>query len=212
MTPTTGPNDEHAIDPLMQSFLAGAGLDDVSINWQMTPEFMAMLGKLVATSVHGSFDLLEVRAQLKRDVHADVTQVVMRNNNPIKFLSDGRTALIQMLRKKMPGFMGPVEALDDAFADLKTHQECVVAGMQGALHEALDRLAPRRIEAAQGEPGLFDKLNPARRRAAMWDSYCGAHATLAQALDTDFQGTLGKAFAHSYDKHHERLLDEASDA
>ncbi|MES2127095.1 MAG: type VI secretion system-associated FHA domain protein TagH [Pseudomonadota bacterium] len=207
--------DDHAsalADPLMHAFLQGAGLDEVSINWQMTPEFMAMLGKLLATSVHGSFDLLEARAQLKRDVQADVTQVVMRNNNPIKFLSDGRTALIQMLRKKMPGFMGPVEALDDAFADLRTHQQCVAAGMRGALHETLDQLAPQRMEAEQGESGLLDKLHPMRRRAALWERYGAAHAALAQAIDADFQDTLGKAFAQAYDQHHERMLDEAADA
>jgi FHA domain-containing protein len=180
-------------EALMAAFQRGAG---VQPNWQLTPEFMEMLGKLVATSISGAHRLLEARAELKRDIHADATVVVVRNNNPLKFLPDSQSALTQMLRKKMPGFMGPVEALDDAFADLAAHQQCVMAGMEGAVAAALARLAPQALEAKQGR-SLF-------RKAALWDRYCAEHAALAGAAAADFHGTLGDAFLGAY----ERKLDE----
>jgi FHA domain-containing protein len=185
--------EQHTAESLMAAFQRGAG---VQPNWQLTPEFMELLGKLVATAIGGAHSLLGDRAELKRDIHADATVVVVRNNNPLKFLPDSQSALTQMLRKKMPGFMGPVEALEDAFADLSTHQKCVMAGMEGAVAEALARIAPEAIEAQQGR-SLF-------RKAALWDRYCASHATLAEATAADFHGVLGEAFLGAY----ERKLDE----
>ncbi|MCE3263232.1 MAG: hypothetical protein K0R43_2311 [Pseudoduganella sp.] len=192
--------EHQSADQLMAAFQRGAG---VQPNWQLTPEFMELLGKLVATAIGGAHSLLAARAELKRDIHADATVVVVRNNNPLKFLPDSQSALTQMLRKKMPGFMGPVEALEDAFADLSAHQQCAMAGMEGAVAEALARIAPEAIEARQ-RSGLLASAVPALRKAALWDRYCASHAALVEASAADFHGALGDAFLGAY----ERRLDE----
>jgi len=197
-------------EALMKAFLHGAGLPNVAINWHMSPEFMEMIGKLLAVSIEGAFDLLASRADVKREVNADMTMVVVRNNNPLKFLDDSQTVLTQMLRKKMPGFMGPLEALDDAYADLKAHRDSVIAGMRGAVGEALHRLSPDTV-AAKRKAGPLDSVMPAMRKAAMWDSYCEQHARMAQGVRKDFQGTFGKAFMNAYEKHVERVLDEGGE-
>jgi len=191
---------EHSADTLMAAFQRGAG---VSPNWQLTPEFMELIGKLVATSIDGAHDLLESRAELKRDINADATMVVVRNNNPLKFLPDSQSALTQMLRKKMPGFMGPVEAMEDAFADLKAHQSCVMAGMEGAVAETLERMSPPRIEKRLGR-NVLGTLLPPLRKAALWDRYCAKHAAMTEATSADFHNVLGAAFLDAY----ERRLDE----
>lgn len=192
--------EQHTAESLMAAFQRGAG---VQPNWQLTPEFMELLGKLVATSISGAHSLLEARAELKRDIHADATVVVVRNNNPLKFLPDSQAALTQMLRKKMPGFMGPVEALEDAFADLSAHQQCAMAGMEGAVAEALARISPQAIEA-RASRSLLGAALPVLRKAALWDRYCGKHAALVEATASDFHGALGDAFLGAY----ERRLDE----
>lgn len=193
--------EQYTADTLMAAFQRGAG---VQPNWQLTPEFMEMLGKLVGTSISGAHGLLETRAELKRDIHADATVVVVRNNNPLKFLPDSQAAKTQMLRKKMPGFMGPVEALEDAFADLSAHQKCVMAGMEGAVAEALARIAPQKLEALQPSGGL-GKVLPLVRKAALWDRYCAKHAALADAAAADFRATLGDAFLRAYERKQDEL-------
>jgi type VI secretion system FHA domain protein len=193
-------NEQITAETLMAAFQRGAG---VQPNWQLTPEFMEMLGKLVATSIGGAHSLLENRAELKRDIHADATVVVVRNNNPLKFLPDSQAAKTQMLRKKMPGFMGPVEALEDAFADLSAHQKCVMAGMEGAVAEALARIAPDKLEAREPR-GALGAMLPVMRKAALWDRYCAKHAALVQAAAADFHAVLGDAFLAAY----ERKLDD----
>ncbi len=191
--------ENHTAETLMAAFQRGAG---VQPNWQLTPEFMEMLGKLVATSIGGAHSLLGNRAELKRDIHADATVVVVRNNNPLKFLPDSQAAKTQMLRKKMPGFMGPVEALEDAFADLAAHQQCVKAGMEGAVAEALKRISPEALQARhRGSP--LTAMLPVLRKAALWDRYREKHEALAKATSADFHAVLGDAFLAAY----ERKLD-----
>jgi FHA domain-containing protein len=95
-----------------------------------------------------------------------------------------------------------VEALEDAFADLATHQQCVMAGMEGAVAEALTRIAPKAIEARQRSGALAAAL-PVVRKAALWDRYCSTHAALVEAAGSDFHATLGEALLGAY----ERRLD-----
>ncbi len=193
--------EHHTADALMAAFQRGAG---VQPNWQLTPEFMEMLGKLVGTSISGAHSLLLNRAELKRNIHADATVVVVRNNNPLKFLPDSQAAKTQMLRKKMPGFMGPVEALEDAFVDLSAHQKCVKAGMEGAVAEALARVSPKAVEEKQ-KRGVLGTVLPFARKAALWDSYRASHAALVKATTSDFNGTLGDAFLSAYERHQDEM-------
>ncbi len=196
---------------LMQAFLKGAGIPNVSLNAGLTPEFMEMVGKLLATSIKGTFDLLATRASIKREVKADVTMVVVRNNNPLKFLSDSETVLTQMLRKKMPGFMGPSEAMQDAFADLHAHQSGMIAGMNGAISEVLKRFNPKSLEERIKSPTFIDAVVPLHRKAKMWDQYDAIFEEINKEAQKDYQKLFGKAFLKAYEKEIERSRSEEHD-
>ncbi len=202
----TGTADDSQV--LMQAFLKGAGIDHASLHTGLTPEFMETMGKLVATSVQGTFELLASRASMKREVKADVTMIVLRNNNPLKFLSDSETILIQMLRKKMPGFMGPAEAMQDAFEDLQAHQVGMVAGMHAAVDEVLKRFDPNALEKRLKERTVFDAVLPAHRKAKMWDQYTSLFDVIYQEAQHDFQALFGKAFVAAYEKEIDRFQSE----
>lgn len=198
-------------EALMQAFLKGAGIPGVSLNAGLTPEFMEMLGKLLSTSIKGTFDLLATRASIKREVKADVTMVVVRNNNPLKFLSDSETVMTQMLRKKMPGFMGPSEAMQDAFADLHAHQSGMIAGMNGAISEVLKRFNPKALEERIKSPTFIDAVVPLHRKAKMWDQYDAIFDEINKEAQKDYQKLFGKAFLKAYEKEIERSRSEEHD-
>ncbi|MCX7221002.1 MAG: type VI secretion system-associated FHA domain protein TagH [Burkholderiales bacterium] len=190
---------------LLQAFLNGAGLPALSLNAGLTPELMETLGKLVATSVQGTMDLISQRALVKREVNADVTLVVLRKNNPLKFFPDSQTVLTQMLRKKMPGFMAPDEAMEDSFLDLRAHQFAVVAGMKAAMDALLKKLQPSSFEKRLNPPTLLDQLNPARRKAAMWEHFSQLFDSLSLEAKDEFQSLFGKDFLIAYEKEIERV-------
>jgi FHA domain-containing protein len=193
---------------LKQAFLRGAGIEADAISAALTPELMELLGKLMANSLQGTIDLLAMRSLVKQEAHADVTMVLVRNNNPLKFFRDSQTVLTQMLRKKMPGFMEPLESLDDAWHDLRGHQIGVVAGTRATMQAMMERLEPDRFVAALPAPGLLDKLAPSRRGAALWESYAREYGAAAGESQDQFKTLFGPAFLAAYEKEVERFNEE----
>ena len=189
---------------LKEAFLRGAGIELDAIAAGLTPETMELIGKLMATSLQGTIDLLALRSLVKQEVKADVTVVVVRNNNPLKFFGDSQTVLTQMLRKKMPGFLEPLESVEDANIDLRSHQLGVVAGMRASMQAMMERLKPAGIEDAAGGPSLLDRVLPWRRQAALWQAYESEHAALAGESEDQFKTVFGPAFRSAYEAEVER--------
>jgi FHA domain-containing protein len=189
---------------LMQAFLNGAGIPSHMPVPALTPEFMEMIGKLLATSIQGTVELSALRTLMKREVNAEVTMVVVRNNNPIKFFRDSQTILTLMLRKKMPGFMGPVDAMEDAYQDLRAHQLGVVAGSRAAMANTLGRMNPARLARKLEAPSLLDAIFPTGRNARLWDHYVALFQEIALEVQDDFQSLFGAAFVEAYEQEVER--------
>ncbi len=188
-------------ESLRQAFLQGAGLAGDAVA-ALTPEMMELLGKLLASSLQGTIDQLALRSLVRKEAEADVTMVVVRNNNPLKFFPDSQTVLTQMLRKKMPGFMEPLEALDDARRDLRAHQRGVVAGTRASVDNLLQRLDPQRIEASLPAGGLMDSLIASRRPAAAWDRYKQQYAGARGDAGDPFKGaSFRSAYEQASDDH-----------
>ena len=191
---------------LLHAFLVGAGIPNLSVSSGLNTELMETLGKLVATSIQGTMELIAQRALVKREVNAEVTMVVLRKNNPLKFFPDSQTVLTQMLRKKMPGFMEPAEAMEDSFLDLRAHQLGVVAGMKAAMDALLKRLHPSNFEKKlKKPPTLMDSINPTRRKGEMWDSFAEQFSGISLEAKDEFQSLFGKDFLAAYEKEVERV-------
>jgi len=173
---------------LKQAFLRGAGMPASAMASELTPETMELLGKLLTASLQGTIDLLALRSLVKQEVHADVTAVLVRNNNPLKFFSDSQTVLTQMLRKKMPGFMEPLEALEDAASDLHAHQHGMTAGARACMQAAIAKLAPEQVSAPVPPLGLADKFLPHRRGHLQWQEYLRCHRAAEMAIDAQLHG------------------------
>lgn len=201
---STGFEDTRA---LLDAFLQGAGITQMSVGAGLTTEFMETVGKLLAATVDGTFTLVGSRAMTKREVNADVTMVVVRNNNPLKFLPDSQAVLMQMLRKKMPGFMGPVEAVEDAFSDLQAHQKGTMAGMHGVLDALLKRLDPQAIESRTSAPNFTEGLIPSKRTARMWEQSKALYEQTSREVHNDFQKYFGNDFVLAYEAEIERIRD-----
>lgn len=199
-----------AQDALTQAFLRGAGIAADALPSALTPEQMELIGKLLATSLQGAIDQLALRSLVKQEARADVTMVVVRNNNPLKFFPDSPTVITQMLRKKMPGFMEPLESIDEAFQALGGHQLGVVAGCRASMDSVVRRLAPASFEALGSAGGMLDALIPSRRPAALWHEYVRQYGVLAGEVKDQFKGAFGPAFLDAYEQEVERFNKDAA--
>lgn len=192
---------------ILQALLEGLGLPNLRTD--RAPEALAReLGQMLRAATTGTMEVLMARALTKRESHIDMTMIVPRANNPLKFFPDVDTALTQMLGNQIPGYLPPVDAISGAFDDLKAHELAVIAGMRAALAAVVQRFDPARIEQRLTEPGRMDKLLPGGRKARLWDRLLQSYGELARDADEDLQRLFGEKFSLAYEQQVAKLREQ----
>jgi FHA domain-containing protein len=193
---------------LLQALLQGLNTPGLRIE-ALTPETMQLLGQLLRESTRGAVELLVARAALKREMRAEMTMIVARENNPLKFSPTVEVALQHLLGPPSPGFMPPATAVRDAFDDLRAHQLGVMAGMRAALEGVLQRFDPKQLEGKLSKRSAIDSIIPATRKARLWEAFNELFAQLQTEAQDDFDEIFGKAFLKAYEDQLDRLHNEA---
>ena len=174
----------------------------------LTPELMEQIGLVLHESTRGTLDLLTARALTKREVRAEVTMIVSKDNNPLKFAPDVGFALSQLLTPQSHGFMRPAEAIRDAYDDLRAHQFGFMAGMRAALTGVLKRFEPGALEERVMSRGVLDNILPGSRKARLWDLFEQMYGEISQEAEDDFHALFGREFLRAYEEQVERLQAE----
>lgn len=201
-TPDATSNGDAAA--MWTAFCEGAG---VKLNPPQgpNPELMRVVGKLLRSATEGTLQLMAVRSATRHELHAQVTVIRPRNNNPLKFSPDAQSALEQMLQPPLRGFMPGPEAMTDAMNDLVGHAIGTMAGTRAALDGVLDRFAPTDLETKLVGKSVLDSVLPMNRKAKLWELYLQHHETIRDEAQDDFQALFGKAFLAAYEQQLERL-------
>jgi FHA domain-containing protein len=206
---------------LLHALLRGLGLAELpriaadrgASAQTLTPELMQRLGELLATACDGTVELLQARATLKQELRADVTMIQARDNNPLKFAPDGRSALNQLLAPTtVRGFMEPGLAMRDAHHDLLAHQIGFVAGMRAAMQGLVARFDPKSLEERLAGKSVLDAMVPGTRKARLWELFNSLYAEVAREAEDDFERLFGRAFVKAYEEQIARLEDASSAA
>jgi FHA domain-containing protein len=185
---------------LLAALREGLAMPGVAIDG-LTPELMKLLGQIVREAAAGTVDLLVARAALKREVRAEATLIVARENNPLKFSPSAEAALQHLLAPPIRGFMAAAPAMRDAYNDLRAHQYGFLAGMRAALEGVLQRFDPAELEGQLTQLSVLKSLLPGSRKAAMWDVFTEHYAHICAEAEDDFQSLFGKAFLEAYEEH-----------
>ena len=189
---------------LWSAFCEGAG---VSIDPQqgIDPALMRVVGSLLRASVAGTLQMMTVRATAKHELRAEVTMIQARNNNPLKFSPDARSALEQMLQPPMRGFLAGPAAMTDAMHDLVGHTIGTMAGTRAALEGVLDRFTPKQLEAKLSVNSMLDSVLPMNRKAKLWALYLQHFEAIRNEAQDDFHSLFGRAFLAAYEQQLDRL-------
>ena len=196
---------------LLAALREGLACPDLRIE-SLTPELMRSIGSMLRESTRGTVEVLVARAALKREMRAELTMIVARENNPLKFSPSVEVALQYLLSTPMPGFMAAAPAMRDAFDDLRAHQLGVMAGMQAALDGVFRRFDPRQLEAQLTAKSALSSLLPALRKARLWELFQELFGQLSSQAQDDFAELFGKAFLVAYEAQLDRLSGEAGPA
>ncbi len=126
----------------LAAVLAGAGLPGVAV----TPELADSFGRILHVVVAGVMDVLQARQRLKSEFRLGVTTFRPKDNNPLKFSANVDDALHNLLVKRNAAYLGPVEAFEDAFDDVRHHQIAILAGVRVAFAAMLAQFDPERLQ------------------------------------------------------------------
>lgn len=198
-----------APDALLAALLEGLGTPGLRLT-ALTPQTMHLIGEVLRESTRGAVELLVARAALKREMRAEVTMIVARENNPLKFSPTAEVALNHLLGPPAPGFMPPVPAVRDAFDDLRAHQLGVMAGMRAALEGVLKRFDPQQLEGKLTRGSKLSNLIPGARKARLWELFQELFSQLQTEAQDDFDELFGKAFLRAYEEQLDRLHRESN--
>jgi type VI secretion system protein len=189
---TTPQRRERAYGELFKSFLQAAGMQDTSFfREEDVPELMRTVGTLFREMLEGLVAVLRERTELKVELRALVTTLKAVHNNPLKFSPIIEEILKLLLAKSHPGFIDGVDAVREAYADIKIHQAAMTAGFGLAVAKLLERFDPQHI-AQQYEGGML-----LQRKTKCWDAYCQAYPQIVKGVKEDL---FGEAFVRAYEE------------
>jgi type VI secretion system FHA domain protein len=193
-----GGSDEAGMRAAVQAFLNGVGLEGKKIADAEIEAFLEQSGRIMRAAVEGAMALLAARATAKKELRAeDRTMVASEDNNPLKLMSDPQEALAFLfdVKERTDGFLDPVQAVGDAFEDLRVHEVALFAGMRAALLGAIQRFDPKALEVELERNAGGLGLN---RKAKLWEQFATFQQKLAHDAEDDFNKVFGREFMGTY--------------
>jgi type VI secretion system FHA domain protein len=180
----------------LAAMLAGAGFEGVDVTEELAESF----GRILRVVVSGVMDVLRARHQIKDEFRMRVTHFRPADNNPLKFSANVDHALHNLLVKRNDAFLGPVEAFEDAFDDLRNHQLAVLAGMRVAFESMLAEFDPDRLQEQFDRQTKKGALLGRPARLRYWDQYRDRYEEMGKDPEVSFRKLFGEAFAKAYEE------------
>ena len=189
-------------DNALTAFMQAAGLKDGAV----APDVARDLGTIFRVVVSGVMDVLKARQQTKDQFGLGMTTFKRADNNPLKFSADVDDALHNLFVKRQnTTYLGPVEAFEDAFDDMRNHQIAMLVGVRVAFEAMLSEFHPDHLQEQfdrQVKKGAIVSM-PARLR--YWELYREWIHDMVRDADTSFRELFGDEFARAYEEQLRRL-------
>ena len=183
----------------LKIFFEGVGLPPRSCSGDAEAEqYLRQCGAITRAAIDGVMALLVARAEAKKEFRAeDRTMVASRDNNPLKLMADPQEAIDFLFdpKERSGGFLTPVQAVSDAFDDMRAHEAALIAGMRAAILGAVARFDPKKLEGELEKSSGGLGLN---RKAKLWELFGAYQQKLARDANDDFNKVFGRDFLSAY--------------
>jgi type VI secretion system FHA domain protein len=199
------------VDPqhLMAVLADALGLEPGDLDASRPEDTLRLVGELLRMSTDGLFRMLEMRSQLKSELHIeDRTMIASRENNPLKHADTARDAIAYLVDLRQHGnklFMPPNKAVEDTIWDICAHEMAVMAGTRAALLAALKMFSPEVIEGRIKKTGALENVLPALHKSRLWERFLGMYAELQHEAEDHFDRLLNQEFSKAYSEQSKKL-------
>jgi type VI secretion system protein ImpI len=184
----------------LQALFDAAGIEGLD----PSTEAAEKLGGMLRVALSGIMESLRMRERMKDDLRMKGTTFKAADNNPLKFSANVADAFHNLLVKRNPAYLPPVDAFEEAFHDVRDHQVALPAAMRLAFESMLSQFDPQRLQEEFDRQMKGSILGvPAKLR--YWDLYRDKYGDLIKDAEAGFRTLFGDAFARAYEEHLERL-------
>jgi type VI secretion system FHA domain protein len=184
-----------ASTPSLDAFFRAAGLQPQQLDDKQAEHVLQCLGHVMRELVLGVSENLHVRAEQKNVMRVPTTTIQPQSNNPLKFSATVEEALDSLLFRQSAQYLSAVDAVREAFADIKKHQQHVLSAMRTALVDYVGRLDPEVLESKIGRGNV---LLGAANKLKYWDLFKDLFQVMSQCepgqFPHQFVEELGRAY------------------
>lgn len=182
----------------VEAFCRGAGIDPSSLPLEAQHALLQLAGQMTREVVLGLMDTLKGRSDQKSRLRLSQTSIQPSENNPLKFSASVDEALLKLLDGHSSRYLGPVEAIRDSFADLRTHQIALSAAIQAAIDEVMNRIEPGELQEKFDRGLKRGALLGATNKMKYWDLYTEFYQVLNQRNEQNLPTLFAEELARTY--------------
>ena len=201
VTPARRATDGGTLEPAngVEAFCRGAGIDPSSLPLETQHALLQLAGQMTREVVLGLMDVLKGRADQKNRLRLSQTQIQPADNNPLKFSASVDEALLKLFDgHSNTRYLGPVEAIRDSFADLRTHQLALSGAIQAAIDEVMNRIEPGELQEKFDRGLKRGALLGAANKMKYWDLYAEFYQVLNQRNEQNLPTLFAEELARTY--------------
>ncbi|HEX6997283.1 MAG TPA: type VI secretion system-associated FHA domain protein TagH, partial [Gammaproteobacteria bacterium] len=188
---------------VLDAFFRGAGLSGQAVDEKQAEHVLHQLGQIMRELIVGVSENLHTRAEQKNTLRVPNTTIQPQSNNPLKFSAGVEEALHNLLFRQSAEYMPPVDAVREAFLDIKLHQQALLAAVRTALAAYVARLDPDELES-KFTSGKRGALINAANKLKYWDVYKDLYQVVTQAPPSQFPPQFIEELAQAYEQEHAR--------
>jgi type VI secretion system protein len=181
----------------------GAGIDPRSVTAEARGAALQLAGQLLRESVLGLLDLNQSRHEFRNRFRMPAPPDDAPES-PLNLTGGVDEALVRLLNT-VSARAGSVNAVRDAFKEMKAQNTAWLAAMRAAFEEFLGRVDPKELEERferAGKRGVFGTPN----KTKYWDLYTEMFSGLAQRPADGFPHLFTEAFAKAYEAKFRTLI------
>jgi type VI secretion system FHA domain protein len=180
--------------PSLDAFFRGAGVQAQWLDEKQAELVLQRLGQLMREVVLGANENLHVTAEQKNAMR--VTTREPQTKNALKTSTSVDEALTHLLLSDSAEYLPAVDSVRDAFAEIKQHQQHLLAAMRAAVSDYIARLDPDELENKIGRgSGLLSAAN----KLKYWDLFKDLYQVVAQRQPGQFPHQFIEELARAYE-------------
>ena len=200
-----GKNDRHQPGDLqselnagVEAFCRGLGIDPSSLPSELQTTTLTLAGQMLREVVLALMEALKSRGEFKGRFDPNQTGAQSAQNNPLKVGASVDDAIRKLLDSQNTRYLSPVEALREAFGDLKTHQTAVTSGMHAGINGLMQRVNPSELQDRFERNLKRAGSVGANNKGKYWDLYAEFYQVLNQRNNDGLPLSFNEDFVQTY--------------